>query len=277
MGPAVAWPLAAYLRGPRARPGHRLLHRGRDLSSGPRAGRATVVPAMADPDAGRVHLDTGPARALAREWVASSGLVELGARRNRDISARLLRRIVLRAASPRWYRHAICRLAIPTGVDRRATTSRPPRRSVCRRPPACLPLVLLRRGRRYQLGNHDRAGRPALPTIGPPDRHIHRPDGRGGQATSGGWWTGPVAVAVALFGSTAGPHGWTLGSVFDTQTLPALWASPTNLFGLALFAATILVFIDLLRADRRRDAGIGCSPSCSYSGSRGPKRACCRS
>jgi hypothetical protein len=76
---------------------------------------------------------------------------------------------------------------------------------------------------------------------------------------TGGWWSGPVAAAVALFGTVAGPYLWTdaqrlsLGikatPVFDTQTLLATWTSPTNLFGLALFAAALLLFIDLLKTD----------------------------
>lgn len=66
---------------------------------------------------------------------------------------------------------------------------------------------------------------------------------------TGGWWTGPVAVAIALFGAVAGPYRWTGTPVFDAQTLGVTWISPTNLFGLALFAATILTFIDVLDAD----------------------------
>ena len=66
-----------------------------------------------------------------------------------------------------------------------------------------------------------------------------------------GWWSGPVAVAVALFSTVAGPYLWTGTPVFDAQTLQATWISPTNLFGLALFAATLLLFIDLLKIDGR--------------------------
>ena len=66
---------------------------------------------------------------------------------------------------------------------------------------------------------------------------------------TGGWGSGPVAVAVAMFGSVAAPYRWADGSVFDTQTLLTTWMSPTNLFGLALFAAAILMFVDLLQAD----------------------------
>jgi hypothetical protein len=67
----------------------------------------------------------------------------------------------------------------------------------------------------------------------------------------GGWWTGPVAVAVTLFGTVAGPYRWASNPVFDSQALGVTWISPTNLFGLALFAAVIVAFFDLLRADRR--------------------------
>ncbi|OGO54517.1 MAG: hypothetical protein A2Z32_09730, partial [Chloroflexi bacterium RBG_16_69_14] len=71
----------------------------------------------------------------------------------------------------------------------------------------------------------------------------------GARRLTGGWWTGPVAVAVALFGTVAGPYRWTVTPVPDTQTLGVTWISPTNLFGLALFAATILVVMDVLQAD----------------------------
>jgi hypothetical protein len=71
----------------------------------------------------------------------------------------------------------------------------------------------------------------------------------GARRLTGGWWSGPVAVAVALFGVVAGPYGWITDSVWDTQTLLATWTSPTNILGLALFSATIVVFLDLLRAD----------------------------
>lgn len=68
---------------------------------------------------------------------------------------------------------------------------------------------------------------------------------------TGAHWGGPVAVAVALFGTVAGPYGWTGTPVVDTHTLAFTWISPTNLFGLAMFAATILLFIDLFRATGR--------------------------
>ena len=67
---------------------------------------------------------------------------------------------------------------------------------------------------------------------------------------TGRWWPGPVAVAVALFGTVAGPYGWSTSPVFDTETLGVSWTSPTNLFGLALFAAVIVVLLDVLGTDR---------------------------
>lgn len=71
----------------------------------------------------------------------------------------------------------------------------------------------------------------------------------GARRLTGGWWSGPVAVAVALFGTVAGPYQWTISPVYDPMPLHVTWISPTNLFGLALFAAVILTFIDLLHAD----------------------------
>jgi hypothetical protein len=69
------------------------------------------------------------------------------------------------------------------------------------------------------------------------------------QRLTGRSWTGPVAVAVALFGTVADPYGWVGTPVFDTQTLGVTWISPTNLFGLAMLAAMILILIDLLQPD----------------------------
>ena len=70
---------------------------------------------------------------------------------------------------------------------------------------------------------------------------------------TGVWWTGPIAVAVALFGTVAGPYGWASTAVFDTQTLDSTWISPTNMFGLALFAGAIVVFLDLVEVERRTE------------------------
>jgi hypothetical protein len=68
---------------------------------------------------------------------------------------------------------------------------------------------------------------------------------------TGRYWTGPVAVAVALFGTVASPYGWVGTPVFNTQTLGVTWISPTNLFGLALFSAVVLALIDLLQPEAR--------------------------
>ena len=69
------------------------------------------------------------------------------------------------------------------------------------------------------------------------------------------WWTGPLAVVVALFAVVAGPYGWAVTPVLDNQPLYVAWISPTTLFGLALFAALVLLFIDVLGPDRQTDAG----------------------
>ncbi len=68
------------------------------------------------------------------------------------------------------------------------------------------------------------------------------------------WWTGPLAVVVALFAVVAGPYGWAVTPVLDNQPLYVAWISPTTLFGLALFAALVLLFIDVLGPDRQTDA-----------------------
>jgi hypothetical protein len=70
-----------------------------------------------------------------------------------------------------------------------------------------------------------------------------------------GWWTGPLAVAIALVGVTAAPYHWLAMAVFDTEGLPAIWWSPTNTFAMALFAALTLCLIDLFRATSRSRRG----------------------
>jgi len=75
------------------------------------------------------------------------------------------------------------------------------------------------------------------------------------QRLTGRMSSGPIAVAIALFGVAAAPYRWVGTPVFNTQTLAVTWISPTNLFGLAIFAAVLLTVVDLLRADasvRRR-------------------------
>jgi hypothetical protein len=73
---------------------------------------------------------------------------------------------------------------------------------------------------------------------------------------TGRTWTGPLAVGVALFGTVAVPYAWagipvfdTQTVVYDTQTLGLTWISPTNLFGLAVFASVVLTLMDRLQAD----------------------------
>jgi hypothetical protein len=63
------------------------------------------------------------------------------------------------------------------------------------------------------------------------------------------WWTGPVAVAVALFGTVGSPYQWAHSPAFDAQTLWATWISPTNLFGLAVLAAIVVALFELLQTD----------------------------
>jgi hypothetical protein len=72
---------------------------------------------------------------------------------------------------------------------------------------------------------------------------------------SAGWWTGLLAVGIAVFGTVAEPYRWLDAPVYDTQTLALTWISPTNLFGLALFAASILTSLDLLAAKGRGSLG----------------------
>ncbi|HEX8626775.1 MAG TPA: hypothetical protein VF755_01220, partial [Catenuloplanes sp.] len=67
----------------------------------------------------------------------------------------------------------------------------------------------------------------------------------------GGWWAGPAAAVVTMVGTVANPYPWAPGSVFDGQTLDATWTSPTNLFGLLLFAAVLLLVIDLVGGGQR--------------------------
>ena len=65
-----------------------------------------------------------------------------------------------------------------------------------------------------------------------------------------GWWAGPVAVAIALFGTVAEPYGWLRAPVYDSQTMIATWTSPTNAFGLVALAGVLIVLLDHLDARR---------------------------
>jgi hypothetical protein len=67
-----------------------------------------------------------------------------------------------------------------------------------------------------------------------------------------GWWAGPVAVAIVLFGAVAEPYGWLRAPVYESQTLIATWTSPTNAFGLVALAAVLVMVLDHL--GKRRPA-----------------------
>ena len=94
---------------------------------------------------------------------------------------------------------------------------------------------------------------------------------------SPGWWTGPLAVAIALFGTVAGPHGWTAGPVFDSETLNVTWISPTNMFGVAIFAGVLLTFIDALHDDAVVTRRSWLLIAILVAAAAGRKRASCRS
>ncbi len=64
------------------------------------------------------------------------------------------------------------------------------------------------------------------------------------------WWSGPVAVGVMYLSFAANPYSWSPVAVSDGQNLFSLWLSPTHLFGLTIFAALVLLLIDLLGAER---------------------------
>jgi hypothetical protein len=64
---------------------------------------------------------------------------------------------------------------------------------------------------------------------------------------TGRWWTGPVAVAVTLVAVSPSPYARGLDPVSSGLALPSAWLSPTQTFGAAIFAGTILLLVDLLR------------------------------
>lgn len=68
---------------------------------------------------------------------------------------------------------------------------------------------------------------------------------------TGAAWSGPVAAGIAMLGTVASPHGWVLRPVSDTLPVNSTWLSPTNLFGMTLLAATVLILVELLDPDRR--------------------------
>jgi hypothetical protein len=75
---------------------------------------------------------------------------------------------------------------------------------------------------------------------------------------TGRWWAAALAPAATFFALSPNPYEWRLrdswfgfsafddGSVFTMVT----WTSPTQTFGITIFAAAMLVLLDLLRADR---------------------------
>lgn len=78
---------------------------------------------------------------------------------------------------------------------------------------------------------------------------------------TGVWWTGPVAVLITFFTLAPDPYRWPLppffadsfGAVDDASLLrPVLWSSPTQTFGAVLFAAAVLLLMDLIDGGRGR-------------------------
>ncbi|HYN93499.1 MAG TPA: hypothetical protein VES42_06590, partial [Pilimelia sp.] len=68
-----------------------------------------------------------------------------------------------------------------------------------------------------------------------------------GRALSARWWVGPVAVLTTLVWSVPTPYAWLATAGYDGEVLRTVWLSPTQTFGAALFAATVLALLDLLR------------------------------
>jgi hypothetical protein len=71
---------------------------------------------------------------------------------------------------------------------------------------------------------------------------------------TGGWWTGPVAAAVTLLVLAPDPYGWPhydgwfgFGAYEDGSMFRMVaWTSPTQTFGALLFAAVVLILLELL-------------------------------
>ncbi|GGK08749.1 hypothetical protein GCM10010123_43270 [Pilimelia anulata] len=71
------------------------------------------------------------------------------------------------------------------------------------------------------------------------------------RAAAARWWAGPLAAALALFAVAPDPAGWSGTALPPAHLLRTMWPSPTQTFGGLLFAAAILVLVDLLRGSRR--------------------------
>ncbi|HEU4423990.1 MAG TPA: hypothetical protein VFR67_15775, partial [Pilimelia sp.] len=64
------------------------------------------------------------------------------------------------------------------------------------------------------------------------------------------WWAGPVAVGITFLSVAPNPFRWIGASLPDASPLGVLWLSPTQTFGMVLFAALALVLVELLRGER---------------------------
>jgi uncharacterized membrane protein YgcG len=74
----------------------------------------------------------------------------------------------------------------------------------------------------------------------------------------GHWWTGVAAVVVTLFVLAPNPYGWPLADFYTGLGFSAVddasvlrltaWTGPTQTFGALLFAALMLLLVDLFRA-----------------------------
>jgi len=70
----------------------------------------------------------------------------------------------------------------------------------------------------------------------------------------GRWWPGAVAVAITWFAASPTLVGWPAPSAPDGIGAGLPWLSPTQAFGMLLFAPLVLVLIDMFR---RRRPGVG--------------------
>jgi hypothetical protein len=65
---------------------------------------------------------------------------------------------------------------------------------------------------------------------------------------TGRWWAGPAAVGVHCLALAPNPYAWTNGLISTGDLISGvLWLSPTQTFGAVLFAAAMLLLVELLR------------------------------